>query len=355
MGIDLLTERARRVAAVAQRLRLVQAELVDHPAEERRGHLRDEVEHVLRAMVPTERKQFLFDILDAFPVLGESAAPEAGQGAGPDRATLDALAAAQAEVSTLRTELSRFNDTGFVSDRLIELSKKQNEDQRKTLVKKLSAAGLAELRTVSVASASAPQPPIAPAPKPSPQPAPHHAPGQPAVVGGDLRKALALADHENVDGTRAGELCGILVDFSSGLDDLVWTAWREAIARGGKLNRPGPIRRTFGQYVRGDAGSSKAKVAEDLALLRRITAATIAATSRAGKNFARSHLNVFGVEAIKAAVGAGGWGSPAPRYWAKYEELMVQVTADSIDAEIMKTIGDAARGLAEGGAGTRQA
>lgn len=355
--IDLLSERARKVAGVAQRLRLVQAELLDHPAEERRAHLRDEIELILRAMVPGERKQFLFELVDEFPVFGDSQVSDvAPASSGPDRATLDALAAAQAEVATLRTELSRFNDVGMVSDRLIELSKRQNEEQRKTLVKKLATAGLAAVKTVEVNRAESAPTPLAPPPQPVAAPAPA-APvaAQNATVGGDLRKAAGLTDADQVDSARAGELAAVLTEFSGGLDELVWTAWRQVIAPGSKISRPGPLKRTFGQFLKNESGVSRQRVADDVALLRLITAATIAATSRAGKNFARKHLTKFGVDAIKAAVGAGGWGSKEAKYWAKYEELANVLNEDSIDAEIMQCIGEAARGLAEGKAGSRPA
>ena len=92
---------------------------------------------------------------------------------------------------------------------------------------------------------------------------------------------------------------------------------------------------------------TRQRVMDDVKLLRLITAATIAATSRAGKNFARKHLVKFSPDAIKAATGATGWGAPA-KYWAKYEEMAGVLTEDTIEAEIMQTIGEAARGLAEG-------
>jgi len=357
--IDLLSERARKVAGMAQRLRLVQAELMDHPADERRVHLRDEVEQMLKSLVPGERKQFLFELIDEFPVFGDSSVPDAALSpAGPDRATLEALAASQAEVATIRTELSRFNDLNVVVDRLVELSKRQNEDQRKALVKRLASSGLAAIKTVEVARAeSAPTP--APA-TPIPAPAPAHGPSGPTpgvtvTVGGDLRKSAGLTDQDTIDSARAGELAALLTEFSGGLDELVWTAWRQVIAPGSKISRPGPLKRTVAQFLKGDSTISRQRVADDVALLRLITAATIAATSRAGKNFARKHLTKFGVEAIKAAVGASGWGSKEAKYWAKYEELANVLTEDSIEAEIMQSIGEAARGLAEGKAGSRPA
>jgi len=147
----------------------------------------------------------------------------------------------------------------------------------------------------------------------------------------------------------------LLTEFSGGLDELVWTAWRQVIAPGSKISRPGPLKRTVAQFLKGDSTISRQRVADDVALLRLITAATIAATSRAGKNFARKHLTKFGVAAIKAAVGASGWGSKEAKYWAKYEELANVLTEDSIEAEIMQSIGEAARGLAEGKAGSRPA
>jgi hypothetical protein len=154
LGIDLLSERARRVASVAQRLRVVQAELADHPSDERRAMMRDEIDLVLRSMVPGERKQFLFELMDSFPLFGEAPAAGAGESAGPDRATMDALAAAQAELAAAKSELSRFNDAAYVTERLVELAKRLPEEQRRAVMKRLVTAGLSEVRTVEVARKS---------------------------------------------------------------------------------------------------------------------------------------------------------------------------------------------------------
>ncbi|XVJ57994.1 MAG: hypothetical protein HEQ23_00805 [Tepidisphaera sp.] len=348
MGIDLLSERARRVASVAQRLRVVQAELADHPADERRAMMRDEIELVLRSMVPGERKQFLFELMDAFPLFGEgSSAPAGGsEGPGPDRATMDALAAAQAELAAAKSELSRFNDAAYVTERLVELAKRLPDEQRRAVIKRLATAGLSEVRTVEVAKAeSAPVAPRLAAPAPAPVAAPT-APA-PANIAADFRKATGLTDADPIDSSKAAELGAVLAEFGGGLDELVWTAWRQVIAPQSRISRPGPLKRTLGQFVRGDATVSRQRVIDDVKLLRLITAATIAATSRAGKNFARKHLVKFSPDAIKAATGASGWGAQA-KYWAKYEELAGVLTEDTIEAEIMQTIGEAARGLAEG-------
>lgn len=355
MGIDLLSERARRVAAIAQRLRVVQAELADHPAEERRAHMRDEIELVLRSMVPGERKQFLFELMDTFPILGEGGGGGSGQAApepgAKDMATIAALSAAQAELAAVKTELSKFTDPAHVTERLIELAKRLPQEQRATVIKKLGLAGLAEVRTVEVAKAeSAPAAPVLTKSNP-PTPVPTEAPAS-ASLAADLRKTTGLAETDPVDSARIGELAAVLAEFGGGLDELVWTAWRQVIAPQSRISRPGPLKRTFGQFIRGDQAITRQRVLEDVKLLRLITAATIAATSRAGKNFARKHLVKFSPDAIKAATGSGGWGAQA-KYWAKYEELAGVLTEETIEAEIMQTIGEAARGLAEGKDGAR--
>ena len=345
MGIDLLSERARRVASVAQRLRVVQAELADHPSDERRAMMRDEIDLVLRSMVPGERKQFLFELMDSFPLFGEaSAATGAGESAGPDRATMDALAAAQAELAAAKSELSRFNDAAHVTERLVELAKRLPEEQRRAVMKRLVTAGLSEVRTVEVARAESAPVPARPA---APMPVSEPVAAAPANVAADLRKAMGLTEADAVDAGKAAELCSVLAEFGGGLDELVWTAWRQVIAPASRISRPGPLKRTLGQFVKGDGSVTRQRVMDDVKLLRLITAATIAATSRAGKNFARKHLVKFSPDAIKAATGATGWGAPA-KYWAKYEEMAGVLTEDTIEAEIMQTIGEAARGLAEG-------
>jgi len=344
LGIDLFLEQAKLVTSVAQRLRVLQAELADHPPDERRAKMRGEIDLELRRMAPGEGKQFLLELMDCFSGLGEESriSGAGSKGAELDRATLDSLAAARAELVAAEGELSRFDDAAYVAERLVELAKRLPEEQRRAVMNRLVAGGLSETRTMEAARADSV---LA-------KPAASTAVAEPTAaalgsVAADLRKAMGLTESDAVDAGKAAELCSVLAEFSGGLDELVWTAWRQVIAPASRISRPGPLKRTLGQFVKGDATMTRERVLDDVKLLRRITAATIAATSRAGKNFARKHLVKFSPDAIKAATGATGWGAPA-KYWAKYEEMAGVQTEDTIEAEIMQTIGEAARGLAEG-------
>lgn len=329
MGIDQLSEQAKRVMSVAQRLRVLQAGLTDRPPETRRAMMRDEIDLVLRSMVPGERRAFLLELMGLFPLFGEEPGSSGGGVEDADRATPISQGAFQAESTAGNAELSRLDDAASLTGRLVELAKGLSEEQRRALASQLAAGGLSEARSSRAAESAAVPANVA------------------ANVAADLRKAMGLTEADAVDAGRAAELCSVLAEFGGGLDELVWTAWRQVIAPASRISRPGPLKRTLGQFVKGDATVTRQRVLDDVKLLRLITAATIAATSRAGKNFARKHLVRFSPDAIKASTGATGWGAAA-KYWAKYEEMAGVQTEETIEAEIMQTIGEAARGLAEG-------
>lgn len=371
MAIDLLTERSRKVAGVAQRLRMVQAELADQPADIRRSHLKDEVDRVLKGLVPGERKEFVSALMKSFPDLGSDGGtvPEpvaAPAPAGPDRASLETIEKLKAELVQARNELARaqapWSDPMALAERLAELGPKLGDDAKRSVVRRLSSAGLIDVKLASGSAAPATHPPASqpasqPASRPASEPAPKSAPATSASgtpvgghAGAEMRRLLGLGEHDVVDPARVGDVAFLLADFSSALDDFVWQAWREKIAPQSKLSRPGSIRRTLGAYLKGDAGAPRTRLSDDLGLLRKVTLASLAAIARAGKGYARKHLSKYGVDAIVTATGSGGWGKEA-KYWAKYVELCGSATEESMEAEIMQTIGEHARGLAEGTAG----
>ncbi|QOI99984.1 MAG: hypothetical protein HRU70_05585 [Phycisphaeraceae bacterium] len=148
------------------------------------------------------------------------------------------------------------------------------------------------------------------------------------------------------DPVRSLEWSAEVSEFCGWLDDYVWRAWRDAVAPSSVVSRPGVLRKTAARFVRGDAGVTRAKVREDLALLKRVVGSTIAAISRAGRNHAQRHLSRYGAEAIEASTPAG-WGKSG-RCWERYKELSKGLNEESLESEIMQEIARCARELAEG-------
>jgi len=347
------SDKSKKVIGVARRLRVLQSELSDQAPDVRRAHLNDEIDRAVKALVPAERRGFLEALLDTFPTTGADA---------NDAALASARAAASdGEAESLRKELisaqeqiARLRDPGVLVERLIEVAAGLPEDKRKAIAKRLAAAGLAEVRSLGEsAPAPAPAPaPVAPAPVAAPKSAPAmtssaasavpagaSVAGLPAVTG-ELRKVLGLGEAEAADPGRALELAVMLTDFAGGVDQFVWTAWKQKIAPSSqRINRKAPVQRTLARFVMGDASTPRTAVAQELALLRQLTVGTIAAVSRAGSLFARNQMMQFGVEAIAAASGPKSLTeSKESKNWKKYAELMAGRDEAVIEAEIMQAV-----------------
>ncbi len=350
MALEPGSDKSKKVIGVARRLRVLQSELSDQASDVRRAHLNDEIDRAVKALVPAERRGFLEALLDTFPTTGVDA---------NDAALASARAAASdGEADSLRKELiaaqeqiARLRDPGVLVERLIEVAAGLPEDKRKAIAKRLAAAGLAEVRSVTETSpVAAPVPAAAPvvaatAVPPKSTPSIASAPGLASAaglppVGAELRKVLGLGEAEAADPVRAQELAVMLTDFAGGVDQFVWTAWKQKIAPSSqRINRKAPVQRTLARFVMGDASTPRTAVAQELALLRQLTVGTIAAVSRAGSLFARNQMMQFGVEAIAAASGPKSLTeSKESKNWKKYAELMAGRDEAVIEAEIMQAV-----------------
>lgn len=343
------SDKSKKVIGVARRLRVLQSELSDQAPDVRRAHLNDEIDRAVKALVPAERRGFLEALLDTFPTTGVDAndAALASARAAASDGEADGL---RKELISAQEQLARLRDPSVLVERLIEVAAGLPEDKRKAIAKRLAAAGLAEVRSATEsAPAAAPVPVVAPvaAPVAPPKSAPAMAssaglpstPGAPAVSA-ELRKVLGLGEAEAADPVRAQELAVMLTDFAGGVDQFVWTAWKQKIAPSSqRINRKAPVQRTLARFVMGDATTPRTAVAQELALLRQLTVGTIAAVSRAGSLFARNQMMQFGVEAIAAASGPKSLTeSKESKNWKKYAELMAGRDEAVIEAEIMQAV-----------------
>jgi hypothetical protein len=305
---NLNKDRSRLVAAVANRLRLVQADFADEDPQVRRDYLAEEVQRALGTLIPSEREPFLEELKQRFPTWDA-------------QVELPSQQQSQAVVQTA-TDQAELKDPSFLVSRLIELAPTLSAQQKQGLTEKLRQAGLAP--TVAI-----------------------DWPEQPATMA---RQKLQAGPGDSLDPGHVLEVVAVLAEFTASLDQLAWTTWR-TIAPRAQIRRPQPLLKTLARYAAGDQDVSRGQVTQDLDRLRQLVAALISAISQAGRQFAHSHAVKFSPDEIKAlaAMERGGMlVSAEVKCWRKYVELASGRDEATIENEIMQAVADYAESLMRG-------
>jgi hypothetical protein len=302
---EQLTDLSRLVAATVNRLRLIQVDFADQPAETRENYLADEVEHALAKLLPEQRGEFLAELKERFPTWDNK---------------VDLSSAAESTQSA--TDARELQDYSFLVSRLVQLAPTLTEEQRKTAVARLADAGLAERGS---------------------------GPEWPQQAMKTLKTKLQLTDKNEVDATRLLELMAELVGFSTSLDQLVWATWKQVSPKS-DMKRPSPVLRSFGRFVSGDPEINRSQVAADVDRLRQLTAGLISAIAQAGNLFAQRHVGKFSVTNIEAYADKmpGMLVGKEVKCWRQYKDLASAMDVQTIEIEIQNAIAEYTETLIKG-------
>ncbi len=293
-------------AAAAARLRLVQSDFADESADVRRSYIRDELDRALAGVPPGERLAFLKHLVGNFPVWSDQ---------------VDRPPAAQ-QVAPPPPDEARLSDPDFLIGRLVEVAGELPAAARAKLGRRLQEAGFLGAT----------------------------AEGWPEKETTALAAALHVPAGASLDPGRVAGLLSLLVGLASNLDQLVWNTWRRLAPRSG-VQRPGELRDSMRQFTQGTEAGTREKVATDLELLRRLTAALVSSVSRVGPQFAKQCVARFSPSQIEWAVKNEGGGillSREVRCWRKYAELAESLDEATVEAEIMEIIVESAESLLAG-------
>ncbi len=314
--VEPATDRARKVAALAARLRLVQGELSGESADLRKDQLRDELDRALGGVPPGERGGVARELLEQFPVWSD--------GSGPGPAAPEGPSAEAAVAAALR-------DPARVVSALAAAWGSMPPGAQKAALDALRAGGVI----------------------------PGSEAGPAASVGGaglddtaarDLRAKLGLGAAEGISASRVGELAVMLVEYSASLDQLVWNIWSKRIAPNSRVRKAAPLQRVMARFAAGDPDATRLGVSQELAMSRQLAASLTASIAQAGRQFARVHLMKFNPSAIEAA--AKPERKPLEAFgvtcWRKYNELASSVTEETIEAELLGVVKEYVESLAKG-------
>lgn len=291
-----------RVAAVANRLRLLQIDFADQSEEDRRGYLGEELGRVLGSLPPSERKQFLEELQSRFPTWDSNVRLESKTAARP---ALD------------EKELS---DASFLVTRLIAVAQTLSPERKAAVVQRLKEAGLTA-------------------------PGAGGAVAWPEAQAADLRAKLQMTGSDSLDPTRVLELLTQLAEVACSLDQVVWNTWR-VMSPQGTIKRPAVLQKTMARFIAGDQDVPRGQVSQDVGKLRQLIAALIGAVSQTGR-FAMQHFKSFWPDEIKVLVGTSGFNLEKA-YWRKYVELAGSMDANAVQDAIRQAIAEYAEALIRG-------
>ena len=301
------SEISQRVAATANRLRMVQVDFADQGSDVRREYLSEEIERALASVVPEQRQAFLTELMAQFPSW--------------DARVEVALRKEESTDRTL-TDQRELQDPNFLVARLIDRAADLSEKERNVLVERLREANLA------IISRGA----------------------WPEEATKAVRQTLRVADGKQIDPVRTLELIALLADFACRLDQLVWNAWRKVAPRSA-IRRSDKLQNVLEACLTGSQDVPRGQVASDLERLRQLIASLISAVGQSGRQFASRHLARFSpveIEALASMEGGGFLVSREVKCWRKYTELADALNEASIENEIMETIATYAESLMKG-------
>ena len=299
-------QRAKLVAATANRLRLVQSDFADEAEQVRKDYLSDEIQRALGTLIPGERKPFLEELKQFFP-------------------TWDAKVEVRTEkapVVQTTTDQKELKDPGFLVSRLCALAPALKDQQKQAIIEELRRHGLAPSAVV----------------------------GWPEKEATALRAKLQAGPKDALEPGHVLDLLTLMVELTASLDQVVWTTWR-TIAPKSAMRRPAGLMKNMARFAGADPDVPRGQVSQDLERLRQLVAAIVAAIGNAGRQFAHNYATKFSpteIEGLAAMERGGMLVSKEVKNWRKYVELSAGRDEAMIESEIMAAIAEYAESLMKG-------
>ncbi len=278
----------------ANRLRLIQADLADEPAESRRAHLNDEVKAALEKVPPGERNAFLDAVEERFP------AWEGGR----------VVSGASGGTLMSPTDMAEFNDPGFLVRQLQKVAASMTEEQRREAGGRLAEAGIAPAGAGEV----------------------------PAEAFARAKAAMQIPVDAGADTGRMLEAAALLAEQVVLLDTLVWKIWRQMAPESSHRSR-GAVGQTIASYVSGTGETGRGQVAEELERFRQLTASMLSSVGKVGGTvYAQiSRLSPHNVETMSKA--ERKWNESVElAAWRKYKELAGKLDQATVENEVLRAL-----------------
>lgn len=280
---DRPPEGAAHVAETVGRLRSVQEDFADEPAEVRQQHLREELDRAVSKLVPDRRTQFIRDVLDRFP----------------DWQGSQSNGQAPAAVATAPT-----SEPEELVEQLIAASGKLSEQERETLSNRLAAAGFA----TSLKSGETT----------------------------DISVRLKLPSNTTIASERVSEVLLQLLSAADKIDDMAWKAWR-LLDRQSSRRKPGDFRAMMIAYLTGEAKMSQQGMVDRVEVYRRLASSLIyelreieVIAKQQAERLSPAKIEQVAEQSMLETLGAACWRT--------YKKLAADYDAAAIERDIRQRI-----------------
>ncbi|MEI9893458.1 MAG: hypothetical protein WDN28_06045 [Chthoniobacter sp.] len=285
----------------AMRLRFVQADFSDRPAEERRSFLNDEVESALRNVVPEKRGRYVQALAEHFPT-------------GFVRHT-PAVDATPAD-----------NSPEALVDALVKIAPDLPKRLLAAFGLRLQEAGYMEIKSTILMD----EPPE------------------------ELRRSIPLDPKKPVDLQRMYRALAIFADYYIGLETIIWHTWKE-LAPNSLFRREGgaagDVKRTAARYLQADSEVSAEQLRQIVEKTRKLMGGLLGGIPSGGTAFLDHFHSEFTPENIasqaKGDKSLGGWTEDA-KNWNKYKKMFEDQQAQVLREKMFEAIAKKAEALMTG-------
>jgi hypothetical protein len=255
----------------AMRLRFVQADFADRPAEERRGFIEDELEGALRDLTAEQRPGYVRALAEHFPTafVLEQEAPDATPADNSPEALVEALVKIAPQLP--KSLLAEFG-------------------------LRLQQAGYMEIKSTTLMDA----PPE------------------------EVLRTIPLDPAQPVDLQRLYRTFAVFAEFYISLDTIVWRIWQELAPKSMIRREPGDIRRLGARYLQGDREVAAEQIRQMVEKSRMLTAGLLGAIPAGAAAFLARFSDEFSPEGIGALAKSDrnipGWTDDA-KSWNQYKKM----------------------------------
>lgn len=290
-----------KIAAAANRLKMIQADFAHEPESVQNDYLSDEIERMLQEIQPHEKKAFLEGLRDCFPI-----AIDANNLSKPK--SLE-------QTNPFPVEDSGRRNPEILAEQLISQLNAADSETRNKVLAKLASAGLIPKSTQ-----------------------------EKTALSDELKDKLkTLFGLDNLGDYTADELLCIVVLLGgvlNKLEPLIWNTWTQLAPRS-SIRPKGSIKENVRAYLTNPKQTDTKQMTEQMQFFQQMATALVTAISRAGDQFSSHFLSTYSPNEIAALVkveSSNIWVSQKTRCWDKYQQLAGSLTHDSIEQQIRKSL-----------------
>ena len=298
--INFTPEEHAGASKSAMRLRFVQADFADRPAEERRSFLEDEVQRALKDIAPDRRPRYAQALAEHFPT---GFINSQSVDATPSENSPEALIEALVKIAP-KLPKSLLADFGL----------------------RLQEAGYMEIKSTTLMDA----PPD------------------------DLLKSIPLDPLQSVDLQRLYRTLAIFAEYYIGLETIIWRTWQE-IAPTSPVRRDqtsmGDVKKVSARYLHGDSEVSSEQLRQIVERTRKVMGGLLGAIPAGGAAFLERFLSDFAPEKITALAKMDkslSWGSEDAKSWNKYKKMVEDQKGQVFEEKMYEAIARKAEALMGG-------